>query len=258
MATPAHLEGLLGRERRIVVACLTIVSALAWAYVLMGAGMDMSMPGMVMAPMEWSPAVALIMLAMWWVMMIAMMVPSAVPTILLFSKIEAAKAARGQAAIATAVFVAGYLVVWGAFSVLATGLQWSLDRLGLMAMDIRLASAPLAGGLLLAAGLYQFTPIKRACLRHCQSPVLFLSTHWRPGPKGAFLMGAHHGAYCLGCCWMLMALLFVGGIMNVLWIAGLAIYVALEKWASRSAWLSRTVGMALCAAGIAVLGGAVV
>ena len=258
MLIRGQLEGLLRRERWIVAACLTIVAVLAWAYILMGAGMDMSMPGMVMAPMEWSVGVAILMLTMWWIMMVAMMVPSAAPTILLFSKIQAGKAARGQAAIGTAVFVAGYLVVWAAFSVVATGLQWVLDRLGLMAMDMRLANPGLAGTLLVAAGLYQFTPIKRACLKHCQSPVLYLSTNWRPGTSGAFLMGAHHGVYCLGCCWVLMALLFVGGIMNLLWIAGLAIYVAIEKWASKSVWLSRTVGVALCAAGIAVLGGAFV
>ncbi len=258
METRTHIEGLLSRDRWIVVVCLAIVAILAWAYILMGAGMDMSMPGMVMAPMAWSPAVALQMLAMWWVMMIAMMVPSAAPTVLLFSKIQAGNTAGGEASIGAATFLAGYLAVWGVFSALATGMQWGLDRLGLIAMDMRLASPWLAGALLIAAGLYQFTPIKAACLKHCQSPVLFLSTHWKPGATGALWMGARHGAYCLGCCWGLMVLLFVGGIMNLLWVAGLAVYVALEKWTSGMAWLAPTMGAALCAAGLTLLGRAII
>ena len=257
MQRRAHIESLLARDRRIVVASLTGVALLAWGYILAGAGMDMSMPGMVMAPMAWSPAVALLMLAMWWVMMIAMMVPSAAPTILLFAKIQAGKAAGGPASIGAATFLAGYLVIWAAFSALATGLQWGLEHIGLMAMDMRLSSPLLAGAILLTAGLYQFTPIKAACLKHCQNPVLYLSTHWKPGAGGAFLMGARHGVYCLGCCWFLMALLFVGGIMNLLWVAGLAAYVALEKLTSGTVWLPRAVGAALCVAGFAVLSGTI-
>ncbi|KAB2911078.1 MAG: DUF2182 domain-containing protein [Hyphomicrobiaceae bacterium] len=257
MEKRAHIESLLGRDRWIIAACLTGVALLAWAYILAGAGMDMSMPGMVMAPMTWSPAVALLMFIMWWVMMIAMMVPSAAPTILLFAKIRASKAATDQASIGAATFLAGYLVIWGAFSALATGLQWGLERIELMAMGMRLSSPLLAGTILLTAGLYQFTPIKAACLKHCQSPVLFLSTHWRRGAAGAFLMGTRHGIYCLGCCWVLMALLFVGGIMNLLWVAGLAAYVALEKLTSGTIWLARAIGAALCGAGVVALSGAI-
>ena len=122
-------------------------------------------------------------------------------------------------------------------------------------MDMSVASALLGGAVLVAAGLYHFTPLKAACLRHCQSPILFLSQHWRSGPAGALRMGLHHGAYCLGCCWFLMALLFFAGVMNLVWIAGLAIYVALEKLLPLGPWLCRAAGAALVALGVAVIAG---
>lgn len=251
------LEAFLGRDRLLLIVCLVAIATLSWLYILSGAGMDMSMPGMVMAPMAWSPATAALMFAMWWVMMIAMMVPSAAPTILLFSAIQRKKAASGPAIVGGSTFLAGYLAVWAGFSVLATGLQWGLESLGLMAMDMRLSSRVLGGAILLAAGLYQFTPIKTACIRHCQSPVLFLSSNWRPGASGALLMGARHGLYCLGCCWVLMALLFVGGAMNLLWIAGLAVYVGVEKLTAGTVWTPRVAGAGLCVAGVAMLAGAI-
>jgi len=255
MERRALLEAVLTRDRAILAACLTAVALLAWLYILSGAGMDMSMPGMVMAPMAWSPATILLMFAMWWVMMIAMMVPSAAPTVLLFAALQGKKGSAGQPSIGATSFVSGYLAVWAIFSALATGLQWGLETVGLMAMDMRLSSPQLGGAVLLAAGLYQVTPIKAACLRHCQSPVMFLSSHWRPGAGGAFLTGAQHGIYCLGCCWVLMALLFVGGIMNLLWIAGLAVYVGYEKLVGGAGWTLWATGAILCVAGLVLLSG---
>ena len=247
------LDPVLRRERLVLVACLCVVVVLAWAYLITGAGMDMSMPGMVMAPMTWSAVTALLMFVMWWVMMIAMMVPSAAPTVLLFSTISRKQAAPGNPSVGAGIFLAGYLIVWAGFSMSATALQWGLQRSGLMAMDMKSNNHLLGGSILIAAGLYQFTSIKGACLQHCQNPVLFLSSHWRPGAAGAFQMGLRHGAYCLGCCWFLMALLFFGGIMNILWIASIAIYIALEKLLPRNEWFSRTAGSILALTGVLVL-----
>jgi predicted metal-binding membrane protein len=250
MSQTSTLELVLRRERWVIAGCLASVVILAWAYIVAGAGMDMSMPGMVMAPMTWSPATAILMFAMWWIMMIAMMVPSAAPTVLLFSAIGRKQTASGHQAVGAGIFLVGYLAVWAGFSFVATALQWGLELLGLMAMDMKTSSQMLGGIILLAAGVYQFTPIKTVCLRHCQSPVLFLSGHWQSGAAGAFRMGFWHGAYCLGCCWFLMALLFVGGVMNLVWIAVLAVYVALEKLLAGSSWLSRGAGAGLALAGV--------
>lgn len=242
------VEGIIRRDRTIVAAGLAAVVVLAWAYLVAGAGMDMSMPGMVMAPAAWSPAYGLLLFLMWWIMMIAMMAPGVAPTVLLYATIQRRQAATNPA-IATALFLAGYLVMWAAFSVLATLSQWGLGLVGLMSMDMRLASALLGGTILVAAGLYQFTAVKAACLHHCQSPILFLSQHWRNGSGGAFRMGVRHGAYCMGCCWFLMVLLFFTGVMNLAWIAGLAIYVALEKLLPLGPWLCRVAGAALVVLG---------
>jgi predicted metal-binding membrane protein len=253
MSQTSTLELVLRRDRWVLAACMLGVVILAWTYVLSGAGMNMSMPGMVMAPMAWSPATALIMFAMWWIMMIAMMVPSAAPTVLLFSAIGRKQEASGHRSVGAGIFLAGYLVVWAGFSLVATVLQWGLERLGLMSTDMKTSSHVLGGIILLAAGLYQFTPIKTVCLKHCQNPLLFLSSQWQSGTVGALRMGLQHGAYCLGCCWFLMAMLFFGGVMNVFWIVGIAIYVALEKLLLKNPILSRVAGSILALSGILML-----
>ena len=149
----------------------------------------------------------------------------------------------------TALFVLGYLAVWFAFAAVATGLQWGLGAAGLLSATMALASTRAAGGVLIAAGIYQWTPLKDTCLRHCRSPLDFLLFHWREGAAGALASGARHGAFCLGCCWMLMALLFVGGVMNVLWIALLSLLVLLEKLTPVGRWIARAAGLACVAAG---------
>lgn len=263
------IEAVLRRDRAIVLAGLVATASLAWVWVLIGAGTGMStfamttwsFPPPVMgagaSAGAWSPGYWLIMLAMWWVMMIAMMVPSAAPMILLYARVTRHAQARGQiapTAVPTLAFATGYLLAWLGFSVAATTLQWMLQRVGLVhTMTMWSTSFTLTGGLLMAAGLYQLTPLKHACLEHCRSPAEFLSRHWRPGRSGALGMGAAHGAYCLGCCWFLMALLFAGGIMNLVWIAGLAILVLAEKVAPLGHWLARTSGIAMIAASIYVL-----
>jgi predicted metal-binding membrane protein len=247
------LERALQHDRLLVLAGVVIVVLLAWTYLLAGAGMDMSMVGMAMAPMPWTASYALLMFAMWSIMMVAMMVPSAAPMVLLFTTIKRKQDASSTATIGAGIFLAGYLVVWLTFSVIATLAQWGLERAGLVSMGMTSNSAALAGAILLSAGLYQFTPLKRACLRYCQSPLLFLSTHWRAGVSGTFRMGLLHGAYCLGCCWFLMALLFIGGVMNLIWVAGIATYVALEKILPGGPWPSRVAGTLLTVVGGFVL-----
>jgi predicted metal-binding membrane protein len=166
---------------------------------------------------------------MWWIMMIAMMLPSASPMILLFARVQRNQHAQGAPVISTGIFLLGYLVTWGAFSVLAAGTQWGLERAGLLSAMMESTSGRFAGLLLLVAGAYQLTPLKQACLRRCRSPLQFIMHHWRAGTLGACRMGVEHGAFCLACCWVLMTLLFVGGVMNLYWIIGLALFVFLEK-----------------------------
>ncbi len=254
MATEASaLEWALERDRRIVIGGLGVVIAASWAYVLAGAGMDMAAP----AP-TWTPGYFALVLAMWWVMMVAMMLPSAAPMILLFAALNRKQGGgmdkgAGGAAVPVGFFVAGYGLVWGGFSLLAATLQWGLDGLSLLTPMMAGASVPLGAGLLIAAGVYQLTPLKHACLRHCQAPIQFLGARWRPGVGGALAMGLEHGLVCLGCCWVLMGLLFYGGVMNPLWIGGLALYVLAEKLAPAGHWIGRFGGGALILWGAALL-----
>ena len=181
--------------------------------------------------------------AMWWLMMAGMMLPSAAPMTLTFATINARRRERGSPYVPTALFIAGYLLVWGAFSLAATAAQSALERAALMTPMMR-TSSPLLGGLLfVAAGVYQLTPLKHACLHRCRSPLGFVLEHWRDGTGGALRMGAEHGAFCLGCCALLMTLLFVGGVMNLLWVAAIAVFVLLEKVVRGGETLSRAGGV---------------
>lgn len=239
-------------ERAMVVLGLLLVEGAAWAYLWSGAGTLEDMGGMLM-PMSsgpWTPAHALVMLAMWWVMMVAMMLPSAMPVILVHASIAGRQPRAGWV---TAAFTAGYLMVWGGFGVAATALQFALERLALLSPMMELSSVALAAATFVAAGLYQWTPLKRTCLEHCHSPLAFVMTHWRDGPRGALWMGWRHGIYCLGCCWVLMLLLFVGGLMNLVWIAALALYVLAEKLLPGQPWVRRVAGGGLLLWGLALL-----
>jgi predicted metal-binding membrane protein len=247
------LEQTLRHDRLIVAIGIATVVAFSWGYLIAGAGIDMGMADMPMDPEPWSPAQALLMFVMWWVMMIAMMVPSAAPTILLFATIKRRQATTESPVISAWIFLAGYLVTWAGFSLVAVALQWGLEQTGLLSGMMATTSNSVAGIILLAAGLYQLTPIKRACLRYCQSPILFLSQYWRPGATGALRMGFRHGGYCVGCCWFLMGLLFVSGVMNLVWIIAVAIYVGFEKLLAQSQWLSRAAGVGLIVSGGLVL-----
>lgn len=253
MTETSALEKVLRHDRLIVAVGLAGAVALAWVYLAAGAGIDMSMAGMPMEPMPWSTSYAVLVFTMWWVMMIAMMVPSAFPMVLLFTAIKRKQAAWVSPSVEAWLFLSGYLLIWAGFSLVAALAQWGLERAGLVSMTIANTSATFGGIILLAAGLYQFTLIKSACLHYCQNPVLFLSRYWRPGAAGALRMGLQHGGYCLGCCWFLMVLLFVAGVMNLVWIAGIALYVACEKLLPLGQRLSRASGVALIVAGTIVL-----
>jgi predicted metal-binding membrane protein len=260
---------LLVRDRWLIGVCLAVLVVLAWTYLLMlarqmsaapsAASMpampDMpGMPGMAAATAEpmtmasWSVRTFALTGVMWWVMMIGMMVPSAAPIVLLFGGVQRRQLAAENPALRVAVFTFGYLVVWGAFSLLAAGAQWGLTALALLApMELTATPAWLGALLVALAGIYQLTPLKNVCLRHCRAPAEFLSAHWRRGTAGAFRMGVEHGAYCVGCCWLLMGLLFVVGVMNLLWVAAIAAFVLLEKLVPRGELVARASGVALLA-----------
>lgn len=244
------LERVLRHDRWLLLGGLGAMTALAWAYTLAGAGMDMGAEGMAPAWTLWQAGTVL---AMWWVMMIAMMVPSAAPTILLSAALNRRSNAARPPFGSAGAFAAGYLIVWLLFSTAAVAAQWLLQWTGMLTPALRVSGNVLAGAILLAAGLWQLTPAKRACLRHCRSPVDFLVRRRRPGQLGALLVGIGHGGYCVGCCWVLMALLFVGGVMNPYWIAALTLYVVMEKRFLRGEQIGKIAGVALIIGGLWML-----
>jgi predicted metal-binding membrane protein len=184
------------------------------------------------------------------VMMVGMMLPSATPMILFFARFARHSRKQGHRVAPITAFVLGYILVWSGFAFVATALQWTLDRAALLSSHMASLSPILGGALLITAGVCQWTPLKRSCLSFCRSPVAFVMGHWRTGTGGALRMGMEHGAFCVGCCWALMGLLFVGGVMNLLWVAAITLAVLAEKLAPRGIWIGRAMGFAL------VLGGA--
>jgi predicted metal-binding membrane protein len=259
------IETLFRREDAIVLAALILLALLAWLATIAGAGTGMDpfamsgwmTPAAPPAPgTAWTLSYWLIVFFMWVVMMVAMMLPGAAPMVLLYARVvRKAEGDPGTTRVRIAAFASGYLAVWILFSVLAVAVQFGLERIGVMSAMMSVGPAHLAGAFLIAAGLYQLTPLKSACLDHCRGPAAFLAAHWRAGTSGAFRMGVAHGAYCLGCCAVLMLLLFVGGVMNLVWIAGLTLLVAIEKLAPFGAVVARTMGAVLIAGGVALLAG---
>jgi predicted metal-binding membrane protein len=287
------VRAVVRRDRAIVVAALTLITVLAWAYTLWVAPqMSMmegpvpasagdgsagtNMPGMTMpgaisdmhgmkmvsastgaepAFRSWNIADFGFVFIMWAVMMVGMMTPSVAPMVLLYATVGRKAAANGRPLAPTGWFLAGYLSAWVAFSLAATTAQWVLTQLALLTPMMESASGIFGGCLLIAAGLYQWSPIKDTCLKQCQMPLGFLMSHggFRSEPFGALRLGAEHGLYCIGCCWALMALLFVGGVMNVLWIAGLAVLALMEKVVPTGRLIPRLAGAGLVAAGLFLL-----
>lgn len=264
------IEDLLRNDRRVVAAVLVLIILCSWFFVLAGAGTGMSTLAMtswemaigapsalghaLASPVRWDAQYALAMVLMWWGMMIAMMLPSAAPIILLYARIVRGRDTRKIVFPATGVFLAGYTIVWGAFSILAVTLQWLFEMSGLLSPFMMNGTSNLfAAAILLYAGLYQLSPLKRTCLKSCQGPLQFLRRHWRPGTSGALLMGLLHGAFCLGCCLGLMTILFFGGVMNLYWIVGLAMLVFIEKVVITGYWFSTVTGLVLLAASVAFI-----
>jgi predicted metal-binding membrane protein len=242
------------KERILILSALGVIVLLSWVYLFdMACAMDGTGHCASMAGEPWSVGYFTAMLAMWIIMMVGMMVPSAIPMILIYASIVRKAAREGSSLAATEVFVAGYVVIWTLFSLVATIAQWALDRMALLSPMMMSNSHILGGVLLLAAGAYQLTPFKAACLRHCRSPIQFLSSHWKPGGLGAFQMGIEHGSFCLGCCWVLMALLFFGGVMNLWWIGGLTLFVLFEKILPFGALAGRMIGAIVAVCGLLIL-----
>lgn len=264
MQAPTHqptlLETALRRDRYIVIGGLLALALLAWTYMLYLAQAMSRMEDMGEMAMSganigvgWAPVSIVMTFLMWAVMMVGMMVPSAAPMILAFANINRRRREQGNPYVPTMVFLSGYLLVWFGFSMAATSAQVGFSLTLLLSPMMASANPVFGGVLLLAAGAFQLSPLKSVCLRHCRTTMGFITNDWREGRRGALLMGLHHGAYCLGCCWALMGLLFLLGVMNLLWIATLAAFVLLEKVAPAGQWIGRAAGIGLIAWGVWML-----
>ena len=253
--------GSFDTERVGVLLGLGLIVGLSWSYLFY---QDWAMSQMDMAAMAepsvsaWGVSDVALLFVMWAVMMAAMMLPSVTPMVLLFARVNRQFHQQNKRFVRTWIFVAGYLSAWAGFSLLATLAQWALHAAALMTDMMATTNSWLGGGALIAAGVYQWTPAKHACLAHCRSPLSFLMTGWHSGAWGAYRMGITHGAYCTGCCWLLMAVLFVVGVMNLAWIVGLSVFVLFEKILPHGVWIARGSGLLLIAlGGWTMLGGGV-
>lgn len=268
MTADAALAAALRRERTIALSAMLLIAALAWIW-LFGEATRMAamdMPDMadvrmnhlqMMSPAlaAWSAPLAGYLFFMWFVMMIGMMTPSAAPMVLLYLGVSRHAARGGQRFASGAWLLLGYLIAWGAFSLLATGAHWALESAAMMTPGMSAANRTVGAVVLIAAGIYQWLPVKDACLAQCRAPLSFIQQHggFQPAAAGALRLGLLHGMYCVGCCWVLMLVLFTVGVMNLLWIAALMCFVLTEKLVSRGRWVSRVAGAAATAAGLAML-----
>jgi predicted metal-binding membrane protein len=263
MDRATSLEFILKRDRLVVFAGLVAITLLAWSYMVVEAhamyqtgvcccaGLKMSGPD----TQPWSTATLLPLFLMWTEMMIAMMIPSAAPMLLTFAMVNRKRREQQRPFVSTGIFLIGYLTAWTIFSAVAAVAQWSLHAKALLSPLMTSTSPLLGGALLIAAGIFQWTPFKNSCLTHCRSPLGFLMTDWREGKRGAMAMGFKHGVYCTGCCWFLMALLFVAGVMNVWWIAIISVLVLLEKIAPRGLLVGKIAGVLLVLWGVWMMTG---
>ena len=252
---PPARPALPRRDRIAILTALGGIAALAWVYLWVLALRMESMDMGAMTIQPWSALDFALMFGMWAVMMVGMMVPTAAPVTLVYAAVARKAERQGTPVAPTVCFVAGYVVAWTFFSAAATVAQWALDQAALLSPMMVSSSPWLGAAVLVAAGVYQMTPAKNACLEHCRAPAHFIAQHWRPGAAGAFRMGLVHGAFCLGCCWALMGLLFVGGVMNLLWIAAIMLFALGEKllpWGDRAGQWS---GVAMIAAGVLMAAG---
>lgn len=247
MSRAAAVEATLQRDRLWVLSALAVITLLAWAY-LVDMAIDMDVAAVAQLR-PWTAGYAVMMFLMWAIMMVGMMLPSAAPVMLLHARVCRRRVGRIAP---TGSFLLGYIAVWTGYSAGATALQWGLERLALLSPSMTSSSPALGTVVLVAAGLYQLTPARNACLTHCRSPMDFLASNWRHGGIGAFRMGIEHGAYCAGCCWVLMLVLFVVGVMDLIWVAAIAFFVLLEKVAPAGRQVARAGAAALISAGLAL------
>ena len=258
MQNTDHIESIVKNDKVIVISGVVAVAAIAWGYMVFvsqsNAEMNTSM-GMTMGNVRpWSGVDFSLMFVMWAVMMVGMMVPSAAPMLLLFASVNRKRRQESRPFVPTSIFLSGYLFVWTGFALVATLGNWGLHQASLLtSMMGGSSSGYLGGGLLLVAGAFQWSQLKYACLTHCRSPLSFLMSDWRDGTRGAFLMGLVHGKYCLGCCWILMALLFVLGVMNLVWIAALAAFVLAEKVIPAGDKVTKVTGVLLIGWGVCAI-----
>ncbi len=248
------IEAILHQDRRIAIGGIAVIAALSWLYLWhSAAGMDHASMAMASMPRVADAGALALTFIMWTVMMAAMMLPSAAPAILLYASLVRKNGARGKFLPGVWIFTGGYLVAWTAFSLAATLLQALLEHASLLTPEMATASAGLGAAAMIGAGLYQLTPLKETCLGKCRDPLAFFMTHWRDGRGGAFRMGLEHGVYCVGCCWALMLLLFVAGVMNLSWVALIAAFVLVEKVFPGARMVSRAASAVLILAGVFLL-----
>ena len=259
MANAPAIERLLKRDRAVVLVALGAVAGLSSVYTVFGVGTgtpaaDVALPtgDMLIGTPTWTPAYAVLTFLMWWIMMVAMMLPSAAPVLLLHAALQRRRRQASSPLSSTGAFLLGYLSIWAVFGLLAATLQWALQTAGLISAMLSVSNRVLGIGIVLAAAAYQFSPLKRVCLNQCRNPARFVAKSRGTGPAAALGLGARHGAYCVGCCGILMLLLFVGGIMNLFWIFGLGVYVLLEKLLPHGRWLSYAAGVALLGSSVAL------
>jgi predicted metal-binding membrane protein len=246
----------LSRDRLIIVSSLVGLTAFSWLYLIHDVvSGTRDLPACCMRPDArfWGVSDLTALFVMWSVIMFGLMTPTAAPMVLMFAAINRRRREQERPYVPTALFLLGYLVTWTAFSALATAAQYGLHRAAMISPAMIATNRWLGAILLIAAGIFQFTPAKNRCLSHCRSPLDFIMTDWRDGRRGAFLMGLRHGAFCTGCCWLLMALLFVVGVMNLFWVAVITAFVLAEKALPKGQWLARVSGLFLVGWGLFTL-----
>ena len=252
------LEYLLKRDRFIIICGLFFLTLLSWLYIIylynQMVYMDMSALffAMPMTP-EWTSTDFILLFLMWLVMMIAMMTPSVAPLILVFARVNRERKQHHHPFVSAGYLITGYFLVWAVFSLAATSLQWLLQQISLLNPEMKTTNKILGSIILITTGIFQFTPLKQTCLTYCRSPLNFVLLHWKEGKPGALRMGIENGFYCVGCCWMLMVLLFVAGIMNLLWVAIIALFVLIEKISQQVKWVPYVAGVFLITYGVLLL-----
>ena len=258
MISSNSLKSLLKRDRLVIISGLLFITLLSWLYIIylyqQMVYMDMNALffAMPMTP-EWTAIDFILLFLMWLVMMIAMMTPSVAPLILIFAKVNRQRRQQDHPFVNVVYLITGYFLVWAAFSLGATSLQWLLQQISLLNPEMKTTSKILGSMILIVTGIFQFTPLKQTCLKYCRTPLGFVLQHWKEGKSGALKMGLENGVHCVGCCWLLMVVLFVAGIMNLLWVGLITLFVLVEKISAGIKWIPYVAGLLLIVFGVLFL-----